>query len=413
MRKEKTQSAFIYLLLFIIVLMIHIPMTYVSDDAEVIAGIQNQTVWENFVYHFYSNGRIFTDVLANMIYRMPFLLWKIFDSLVYVAIAGLLSYLFTGKKAADIVAVCTLMLLFPFQYLASAGYVATTTNYIYPVLCLLLAVVPFKKLSEGQPVSRGNHAAAILAMAYISNHDQSAMVLIGGLVLLLLSSFVLAHDKKLIRLAWIYLAVSVLFYGVMFLLPGHFNRMNDSTETLYWFPEYFQWTFLKKVYHGYASTMANLLYNDVLLFEVFCALIFVCALVDGKVSNMMIAAIPIAVMVACKELGRENFIVIRPYTYRMPEFYPFGRSFSGFVPVALSLVAVLAIVVSLFRIVKNGKRKWGLIGLLILAAGSREMMGFSGTIYASSFRTFTAFLYLLVIACLVLLNEIRDQAGSK
>lgn len=47
--------------------------------------------------------------------------------------------------------------------------------------------------------------------------------------------------------------------------------------------------------------------------------------------------------------------------------------------------------------------------LLILAAGSREMMGLSAILYASSFRTFTFFLYAIIACCLLILQELKDK----
>ena len=51
--------------------------------------------------------------------------------------------------------------------------------------------------------------------------------------------------------------------------------------------------------------------------------------------------------------------------------------------------------------------------LLVLAAGTREMMGFTATIYASSYRTFTFFLYAVIICCLIILNELEEKIEDK
>ena len=58
---------------------------------------------------------------------------------------------------------------------------------------------------------------------------------------------------------------------------------------------------------------------------------------------------------------------------------------------------------------KNRQRKYLVFMLLILAAGSREMMGLSATLYASSFRTFTFFLYATIACCLLILQELKSE----
>lgn len=410
--KREYSKALIYFCFFCIILLIHIPMQFISDDEMVVATITNESLLGNFLNRWYGNGRIITDVLANAFYRIPFIIWKVVDSVVYVMIARILVYLFSKNTVHNTLITCSLILLFPFNYLSSAGYIATTTNYVYPVLCLLLVAIPFKKRMLGKTVTITNYVISSFAMVYVSNHDQSAMVLIGALVLLLSFSHELKLDSAFVKMVIVYLVIAILLYIAMLMVPGHINRMKDPTEVLFWFPEYFEWSFVKKVYHGYTSTVANMIYGDILLFEVFCLLIFVAALTRGNMFDMLISTIPLGTMLCAKQLGSDRFIRYFDHTIGMPELVPLDGTFASLIPLILTLVTVGAIFVSVIRIVKNDYRKWGLVSLMILAAGSREMMGFSGTIYASSFRTFTAFLYILIISCLILINEITENVKA-
>ena len=77
-------------------------------------------------------------MLANLFYRVPIFIWKTFDVLVYVGIALLMSKIFTQNSQRDLLVVCAMILLFPMQYLDSAGHIASSTNYVYPVACLLV-----------------------------------------------------------------------------------------------------------------------------------------------------------------------------------------------------------------------------------------------------------------------------------
>ena len=53
------------------------------------------------------------------------------------------------------------------------------------------------------------------------------------------------------------------------------------------------------------------------------------------------------------------------------------------------------------------------ISMLVIGAASREMMGFTPTIYASDFRTFTMFFFCIIIAILCVLKELIRKKEDK
>ena len=377
----------------------------ISDDAVVAPTIYSQTLMQNFIARWEYNGRIFTDVLANLFYRMPLVVWKLFDVSVYIAIALLTCVIFTENRWKDIAIVCTLILLFPMNYLSSAGYIATSTNYVYPVACLLTVMYQLFTARKRKQIPWLSYPIMVTCVLYITNHDQSGMVLIGGLFIYLFYCIGTREDKKIICGISTWLAFSVICYALTFVIPGHIYRMTDTSEMEHWFPQYATWTLTKKVYHGFSTTIANFLFSDVKVFALVSILLFILTLSQGKIYNKIVAAVPLAVMLTSDYIGIDKFIVYYDYSCGMPDLIPPSQNI---IPLILSVVSVC----SIFFIACNcmsEERKYLVLMLLILASGSREMMGFSATLYASSFRTFTFFLYAVIACCLLMLQDLKKK----
>ena len=404
-KNEQKCKFFIYTIFCFLVLCIHIPMTYVGDDLLIVSNLEKQSLVERFKYLYFYNGRICTDVLANVFYRMPMAIWKVVDTGIYIAIAMLISRIFTRNTYKDVLLVCMLILLFPMDYIATAGYICVSTNYVYTLLGVLLISIPIKRVILGRKIPVFLHVVSAIAMIYVSNHDQAAMVLIGSLLLILAYMIVTRADKKIVIVISIYLVAAICMYIYMFFMPGHINRMNSTAEMEVWLPEYAEWSFLKKIYRGYTSTVAHVIYNNVKLFGVFCLLLFLVAINTKSIFKMACGIVPSLSMVMVELIGKERFI---HFNYYLPDLLPVNGSLWNIVPLLLSVVIIGCIMFTILSCVKDNQNKCLLILLLILAAGSREMMGFSATIYASNYRTFTMFLYAIIIGSIVLLKELEN-----
>lgn len=409
LKKETIFKGVTYLIFAGILLYMRLPVGYLSDDAAVSTIVNEQTLWENFVIHWEENGRIFTDVFANMFYRMPFIIWKLFDTLVYCIIATLISKIFTKDTWKDLAISCALILLFPFWYMASAGYVASSANYIYTILCLLGIMYHLTLVHNERQVPKVLYVTSPVCILYATNHDQTAMVLLGGLLLYLIFCVVTKVKKQILQNTVLFFGASIASYAFMFLMPGHIARMSSTIEIEYWLPDYVNWTLFEKIYFGFTSTMATLLFLDVKLFTLLCFMILLIALRQTAIHKKIIGAIPILIIFFSNYIGVDKFIAYYDHTLDLPELIPYSVSL---LPILCALLAVISIFYTVITCIDHLERKCLLVMLLILAAGSREMMGFSPTIYASSFRTFTFFLFATIACILVLLNELKDSDAT-
>ncbi|MBQ2897223.1 MAG: hypothetical protein IJE46_02750 [Clostridia bacterium] len=405
-KKNIAYKIAIYIFFVSIIFFIRLPFGYISDDAVVAPTVTTQTIWENFMQRWLYNGRIFTDVLANMFYRIPMIYWKLFDTLVYVIMATLISKIFTKNTWFDLLMTCGLILLFPINCLNSAGYIATTTNYVYPVLCMLFVAYHLNLCVKKKHIPIVLYIVTFVSILYATNHDQGAVFLIGALFLFLIYALCTHMNQKVIFTTIVLLGFAFCCYVFMFMMPGHLFRMTNTAEMYHWFPQYAEWSFAKKIYHGFSTTIANLLFTNVKLFFVLCVLIFLQAMSQDSVYKKIISAIPLAVITFANFFGESKFVVYYDYSCGMPDLIPISISI---LPLILSVTAVCSIFYTVCSCVKQKESKFMLLGLLVLSAITRELMGLSATIYASSFRTFTFFLYAIIICCLILMKDLYDK----
>ena len=305
-----------------------------------------------------------------------------------------------------------ILLLFPFNYMESAGYIATSANYLYPFVGVLVILRLFVYILENEKTPFYMYIAVALSIIYTTNQDQTAIALLAGLVIYLIYCRITKADKRLTRNIIGVLIGSLASYIFYFLLPGHLGRMTgESTEEMdIWFPEYIDWTFGDKVFHGYTSTVANALFNDVLLVTLFAALLLIISLRQKTPYKIIVGAMPFAGIMISHFMDKGQFIYYFPRSIGMPELMPIEVFAFPFI---LSVVILGCLFWGIWLNVNKLENKLMLTLLLVLAAGTREMMGFTATIYASSFRTFTFFLYAIIIGCIIFLNELEEDNEHK
>ena len=357
-----------------------------------------------------------TDGTAFLLYCFPLSFFKLFDTVVYGIMLMIVWKVFTDGSIRMLIASAIGIILFPvLTYLNSAGYIATTTNYIYPVIALFLAVMPLIYEIKQKTVIKAFYLLSVLGILYAANQDQTALVAIGVFLLTGIEYFWLwkqhneDSDKRVMIVCVRYFVLAVAAYLLMLITLGHINRMNSTVEIEYWLPQYAYWGLGYKLYRGMATTVANLFFLQPALFIFFCLLLFVAVYLFNR-RMAVIPAIMVGLLAFCRAIGEEFFVRYYDYSCAMPDL-PSIRETP--LPFAMSLTILVLLILSVLALVKANERLcFEVIIINILGFGSRIMMGLSATIYASSFRTFTVQLFCFLICSLLLLGEILKKTDS-
>ena len=385
---------------FAVILLIHRRWDIVSDDEIRLSLASSRSltealldIWFNF------NGKLISDGLAEVFTRIPFALWKVIDSVVYCLIVDLICMLSGSTKIVHKAAVCILVLLFPFWILSSAGYLATTTNYIYTFLGFLLACIPLQCVMTGKAVKAGHIVAAVLGGLIAANQEQTGVALIALSIVAAVTAF-RAGDKKGGRTVCFFTVVYTAEFLLFFLDPGHMKRVNSTADYVY-LPGFEQWSLPYKIFRGVTATYANLVFNRIALFMLVCVL--VCLL--GIAKKKYICVIPAIVALFVDVIDVVEFVGYFDGHYGMPDaFLPASRP--RFMAFALVCVIITASLLISFWQLFEGKMRLFVLSVVCMGMGTRFMMGLTPTLFFSSFRTFTFLLFCIIIICLILMKEL-------
>lgn len=349
-----------------------------------------------------------------MLYCIPFSIWKVIDTALYGFLLFLIWHLFTNRTLVMLSVSAVLVILYPINdYLSSAGYIATSTNYFYTIIGLLLGITPLVKSIRNERIHPIACFLSLLGLFYAENQDQTAAVSIGLFFLANVYFFFRwkqkrdKEDRNRVVLCSSYLALTIVIYLFMFLTPGHLFRMSDDQEMLRWLPVYQYWPLWYKLYKGVSTTFATLFFLQPKNFQLFCLFLTVYLfLYDRK--RVLPSIILILSMLVAGTLERNWFIRQLEYAPGTPDLQsiytnPFG--------VIISIIIFSMLITCVLIIGKTNKELC--IALLIaniLGFGSRIMMGLSPTLYASSFRTFTPLLFCFIVCDVFLVEHIVEYA---
>ncbi|MDO5131381.1 MAG: hypothetical protein Q4D81_00170 [Eubacteriales bacterium] len=399
-----------------VMFLVHLPMDIISDDAyHLDHGVNQENMTSLLKEIYYHNGKFLTDGLAYLFYRIPFPLWKIIDTIVYGILLGGLWSLFTDRSLPMLVVCAMTVVLFPASFLMrSAGFIATSTNYLYTVLGLLLGITPLVRRIRREKTGAPGYILSFLGLLYAGNQDQTAVVAAGAFFLTGLYYFLRSGgkgnntDRDIVLVSVVYFAVSAAIYLFMFRVPGHIERMSSTAEMERYLPQYAQWSTGFKFYRGMATTFAWLFFVQPDLVRLFCfGLLALCYIRRAK--GIIIPVLLQAAVLAAGAIDSDYFIIYHDYAYKMPDLKPVSTHPQAVVLAFLIFAFLFFSVLTLWKTDQDLCAK--LVILNVLGFGSRFMMGFSATLYASSFRTFVPQMFSFIICDILLagtiLREIR------
>ena len=242
----KKREVGIFLGFFLLFYVLHYFMRLISDDVHQKEIYVFDTIFQRISW-IYSKGagKILTDSFGGFLTTIPFSLWKLFDTLLWCCMIWLFTSIFfpthQGIKRKQFYLLTGILLLcYPYRYLASAGYIMTSSNYIYPTFCILVCIYFILR-----PPFQGEKTIFVLIpatffAAYAGSQEQSACVLLGLLLGVLALKLYRKEAFSKLLFAAEFLACTVVF-TIVLTSPGLNNRV--SVPTRFHVPNYETWSF--------------------------------------------------------------------------------------------------------------------------------------------------------------------------
>ncbi len=401
-----------YILLMSIFAVYHTCMGLTVDDVY-FSGITLSELlpWLASRYVTNSSRTVLEFVLIVML-NLPRLVWHIADlgMLLLLAVFSV-KLLSDGRGKEDVQTVRWLVILsiliFQTEEMSTAGWVATSMNYMWVTAAGVFFLWFLWNHMHGRQLSPVMYLPALLALVFSANLEQSASLILGfGLCFLVYSTYNIYQREKKLHCSWILIALAVAAVNMLFALlcPGTDARYEDAVN--FWFPEYAGFGLFHRIRLGVEVTMNDLFYvfhpNSVVF-------LLVMTWLGWKNSRCwqgkLLAVFPLAMSLwfllgNAFEFGPEWLRFSFPVVWRRPEHL---------LCLAVYGVAVLGVLYNIA--VAFGKQPKTLLMLIIFAAGccSRVVMGLSPTVYASDRRTGIFLTYAITFIAISALMDQRDQ----
>ena len=380
----------------------------VNDDdffTGITAGFN--TVWEWLAWRYATDSsRVLSEGLLYILLRLPFFVWCMLD----VAVCALLFHSLCVMLAPQAPREKTLFVLacflsYPFMHMASAGWIATTTNYLWPFAAACYALSGVFRRCRGEAVKAWQYIFYILCLFYAAGCEMSAaytlLIFAGALLarLTILKKKDAAEEKPaafpVYEFAGLLIAVAGLVFA--FTCPGNAER---STMELQWMPEFPELSFLDKFRLCSVFVFEHFVAVPNVLFLIFALRIF---FLKGK--SRVIAALPLII-----DLGFsayyfvKRFILggLRAYDFDFLTAKPEGAELAWqYAELFVLLLFIAAVLITILASALPPVKKW----ICVWATGSgfavREALMLSPTMFSSWHRTLI-FFYFGLIATIVL-----------
>lgn len=408
-RKNRFQTG-MYLILFILSFTVHLLLPSDVGDDVWFRTMGTQMSLGNFLSWRYEvwTSRLVIEAVMMVLLQLPHFVWGITDSLMVVLLVhSLIRLLNIAEDRKKLCILIGMFILYPLTYFRSAGWYATTLNYLWPMATGFYVLSVMYDAFCGKKPGWKTWIAVVVCLAYAINQEQMCALIFGFGVFGLLFDYLKEHRlNPVILICFLASVVGLLF---LMLCPG--NALRNMQEMQNWYPAYEAYGAADQAVLSVLSTFSCFFYHKVFLIHLFLMLLVYLARQKGNNRLALLSGIPLAGLSAGNII---SFINSRSNHTFMPVVARFTQPLEGSVITADS-IAYLIVILILFAVTVYVMYRlfplpeFLLIGIVMCAAFcERFVMGFSPTVFASGDRTFLITYLLFLFLDTRLLFQILD-----
>lgn len=248
-------------------------------------------------------------------------------------------------------------LIFPFNELGTAGYIATTVTYLYPVALGMLGLTLLN-------TKHWYFKIWSFPLFIFSFNNEELCVLVG----IYLIYYIITQYKQWKDYLWILIPWIISFAIVMHSPGNHSRQVYDAKRFL---PKFLHFSLIDKINVGTITTIQHYLFSVSVPIIVLSTILL---LINYK-KHAILAWIPLFVVTGTSMLA---LLVSKPHHFVTTPPQEFTN-----IAIATYLLGFIWFIATIYLI-----HNWQLNILLIAGLASRSMLGFSPTVYFSATRTF-------------------------
>jgi len=293
--------------------------------------------------------------------------------------------------------------------MATAGWIATTVNFTWPLAFAMFALLTVKRLWEGVHIPAYRWALYIVAVLYASDAEQALMVLIVIIAVLVVYQVYKKAAKSLQYKTALYSTMIFLAARLIFTLTAPGNHVRLHTDH-YLVPGFANLSLWQKLTLSFELTAMHYIFFTLALFPFFA--LFLCIVVWKSHKNIIkrtIAAIPLGISLVLSAGMAVNAVL---FAWDNLEHYE-GWFIDAFIVISipgwsgstlLFMLFFICLLYTLYLSCLKATDRWLLIGIMLLGIMSQLILGLSQSLYGSALRTFIYAAFAIII-CAVYLYE--------
>ena len=415
-----------FILLAVILICFHIPIEKSGDDKWFQNILNNQNIIDYSIerYQTWTARNVIETVLVSLTNtHVSTMIWKVLNICMFELIAYSIYKIFikdikdNNKKLVLTYILIFGILLIPKNLFNDAGWMATTTNYLWALALGIFTCTLIKKNLNNEKIKWYNTIFYVLATIYAANQELMAVVLFVIFTFYIL--YLIKNKKVKIELNKTTILVYIItILSLIYILtcPGNIVRKEKEIQT--WYPEYQGFGIVSKMELGITSMMKYLIIDGRLVFILFTAVMAFYILKEHRnILTKIIGIIPFIGAVFCN-------VFSQPITYLFPKLMEvmglYSKNeliinstnltdFSMYIPIAIYGVILLCIFINIFLIFR--KSNTGIVAAIVYLLGlaTRGVMGFSPTVFASAERPSLFLYFAFVIITLLIYKKMLDE----
>lgn len=331
--------------------------------------------------------------------------WRLLNPVVMVSLLACVSYLLPFKPSGKETAVLFACLMYPTMVIVDAGFIATTLNYLWAVTFGLFSFIPVKKHLCVKTVSWYEFIVILPFLVYATNMQQMAVILTVSFAMFTVLSIIKKRFSPFIPLCFA-TSAGGLAWSFCLNMFGDNNRM--LRETGRYFPDFGELGLFEKIELGFSSTFFSLTMNPHFAMVGFAVFTVFLAIVLCKKKNKVLFVLSLIPPVFAVLMALMKFIPafsgIYQYFSGGMRYFRMEKAVYSFeiVPDIIFVILIAIVLVCLYGAF-NDKKRFALAFVILCAGlGSRLMMGFSPTVWASGHRTFCIMFITFTAAAFIL-----------
>ncbi len=402
--KKNKYIPFITLFIIMLIFFIMAKANY-GDDVWFKERI-NDNLFDYLSFRYYHwTSRLIIESLMLILLKMPKIIWCLLSAFLVSFSSFSISKLFTKFDWKSNWLVSLLVSLYPMIEMGDTGWYATSMNYLYPLAFCLFAMIPIKKVYEGENIKKMMMPLYILSLLIACNQEITCALLFGFYSIAI---FYFMKNNKKSKFLYFLLFLIILNLVFIFTCPGNSARVTAEIKT--WYPEYSNFNVITKSFLGFVTTILNMVcYPNLIIISIVGLLPLLNLFKEKKLLWKWFSFLPLLIIIFAGNhfsiFSNFSFITnhLHEYLTKVEEVTLCKKSILSFV---VSISFLIPIIVSIYRLFD---KKYLL--LLILGAGlmTRMILGFSPTIYASGIRTFLFLDFSLIILLLYIIMDLKKR----